>query len=96
MITGDRIEISKEELAVLKVSDHPGMHFIKKCMAAGYTPTGLYPVYYQGWELDEWAASATKDGKKYWLTTNHNALEAEEMPSFSIKRFIGTILRKIW
>ena len=94
MIIGDRLDISKENLNGNKLG-HGSDHFREKCLKAGYTLTNIYPVYHQGWELDEWAADATKDGKKYFLTTNHNALEETEIPRFSLKSLILSILAKI-
>lgn len=72
--------------------------FREQCLKAGYKLTSLYPVYHHGWEMDLWAADAIKDGKKYFLTTNHGSLEVEEAkeePGFSLKRLILSILGKI-
>lgn len=55
--------------------------FRKQCVEAGYRIKGLYPIYYQGWEMDEWGAIAIKEGKRYNLGTNHGSLTAEEIPS---------------
>jgi len=68
--------------------------FREQCLKVGYVLTSLYPVYHQGWEMDEWAANATKDGKEWWLTTNHGSLEAEEIPSFSLIGFIKSFFRR--
>lgn len=69
--------------------------FRELCLKAGYKLTALYPVYHQGWEMDEWAATAVKDGKKWFLTTNHGSLEVEEAPRFSFRKLLRDILGKI-
>jgi hypothetical protein len=56
-------------------------YFRSQCLNEGYYLKALYPVYHQGWEMDEWAATGTKDGKTYDLTTNHGYLKAELTPS---------------
>jgi hypothetical protein len=58
-------------------------HFRRDCIEAGYRLTRLYPVYHQGWEMDEWAAEGTKDGKKWHITTNHGKLQVERKKSIS-------------
>lgn len=66
-------------------------HFRKQAIEAGYSLEYLYPVYHQGWELDEWGAVGTKDGKRFRLETNHGSLTVEDFPSLfqAIKNRLG-------
>jgi len=62
-------------------NDHdPSMYFKNLCKEAGYNVLKVMPVYYQGWDMDEWAAEAEKDGKLYLLTTNMGKLEEKPFP----------------
>ncbi len=67
-----------------------------KCMQAGFRLVELYPVYHQGCELDEWGAIGTKDGKTYFLETNHGGLYPVEMVKTSFQKLLekfGAIVR---
>lgn len=57
---------------------HSSRDFREKALEAGYKLTSLYPCYYQGWECDEWGATAIKDDKMYRLGTDHGSLTEEE------------------
>jgi hypothetical protein len=45
-----------------------------QAIEAGYRIKSLYPCYHQGWEMDAWGATGTKDGKYYVLETSHDSL----------------------
>jgi hypothetical protein len=80
MIRGDCINATKEELNSLVVAEDdydPTIRFRTKCIKEGFKLRKLYPIYWQGWELDEWGAIGTRDGKEYRLETNHNSLVSE-------------------
>ncbi len=70
---------------------HSSDHFREQCLDAGYTLTSLWMVFHHGWEMDEWAANAEKDGKEWWLTTNHGSLRSEEIPQFSWGGFVKDV-----
>lgn len=71
--------------------------FRRDCIKAGFYLKELYPVYHQGWELDEWGAIGTKDGKEYCLETNHGSLVPELIPSTGqqLKSFVRDLFRSI-
>ena len=41
--------------------------------------------------MDEWAAECVKNGKRLHVTTDHNALVEEEIPSASFMSFIKSL-----
>ena len=53
----------------------PSFRFREKVLKAGYSITKLYAVYFQAWEMDEWACDAIKDGVKYTIFTSHGSLQ---------------------
>jgi hypothetical protein len=55
------------------------LRFRQLVIAEGFRIQKLIAVYYQGWEMDQWAAFATKDGKHYKVGTNHGSLEVREV-----------------
>ena len=58
-------------------SDSPlskSINFRKQCVEAGFRIQSLYPIYYQGWEMDNWGAIGTKGSKHYILETSHGNL----------------------
>jgi len=57
--------------------------FRSQCIDAGYYLLKLYPVYHQGWEMDEWGAIGEKDGVQYRLETNHGSLVPTELKKIS-------------
>src|SRR5271166_5669505 len=85
MIRGDFKDYTKKQINCAKGSKseytdlEKSLHFRVKCMDAGFTLTGLYPCYHQGWEMDYWGAMGVKDGKRYRLETNHGALQVTEV-----------------
>lgn len=64
-----------------------------QAIEAGYRIKSLYPCYHQGWEMDEWGATGTKDGKYYVLETSHGGLctPHEIEPSMIEKAVINTL-----
>jgi hypothetical protein len=86
MIRGDYVEVTPEVL-----NDHtkeleiPGdymlytTYFRRDCIKAGFTLLKLYPIYYQGWEMDFWGAIGEKDNKQYRLETDHGRLQVTEL-----------------
>lgn len=56
-------------------------YFRRECIEEGFCLTHIYPIYYQGWELDKWGAIGTKDGKTYRLETGHGSLKSKEINS---------------
>lgn len=66
-------------------------YFRKQCIEAGFHLTDLYPVYHQGWEMDEWGAFGTKDGKKYQIETSHGGLRPEEIKEISFTDFVKSL-----
>jgi len=74
------------------IEKHNGSEiFRERCLNAGYELITLYAVYHQGWEMDEWAAECVKNGKRLHVTTDHNALVEEEIPSASFMSFIKSL-----
>lgn len=76
--------VSKEELNNVQEDKDgrnydPSLMFRNHAITEGFELTRLFKCYYSGWECDEWAAEGTKDGKKYFISTNHGRLEFEEM-----------------
>ena len=47
----------------------------EKLKDKGFKVMHLFPVYYQGWEMDEWAAVVEKDGIVNLAVTNHGSLQ---------------------
>lgn len=94
MIFGDKLNISKYTLNAFEDNMgipnlHATKHFRNKCIKAGYYILEVFPVYYQGWELDEWGAIAIKDGRRYTLTTDHGRLVAEEAKKNFLQKLLG-------
>lgn len=58
-------------------SDLTADGFKRTCLDRGYKLIHIYPIYYQGWEMDQWGAIGLKDGKRFRLETNHGQLEVE-------------------
>lgn len=81
MIRGDFLTLSKEQLNDPEATDDYGpltvsRLFRKKCADKGYSLLYMYPIYYQGWEMDEWGAVGMLDGDTYLLETDHGSLNA--------------------
>lgn len=56
-------------------SEHdPSLHFRQRVVDKGFKIKKLIAVYYSGWECDRWAVMATKDGKRYKITTLHDGI----------------------
>lgn len=96
MIRGEFLDKTEEQLNSFSDScddEYDGTeYFRKKCVKAGFYLKQVYPVYHQGWELDEWGAIATKDGKTYRLETDHGSLVYEEIKEgFPIVNAIKTL-----
>lgn len=53
--------------------------FRKEVIEKGYSIITLIACYYQGWECDEWACVAIKDGKKFKIETTHGSFRAAEL-----------------
>lgn len=52
--------------------------FRKKVIEQGFIIHELHAVYHMGWELDEWACIAEKDGVFYVIETDHGRLCVKE------------------
>lgn len=104
MIRGRYLKISEQALNSIKsYSEYSGEDqeahmnlgcsrlFRDKCVKAGYRLKKLYPIYYQGWDLDEWGALAVKNGQTYILETDHGSLTPRLQPSIidSVKRLFS-------
>ena len=63
------------------------LDFRELCIKSGYKLKIVYPIYYQGWELDEWGAIGAKDGKTFRLETNHGRLIPVQVSSYSLIRW---------
>ena len=61
------------------------IHFRANCEHEGFILSSLYPIYYQGWEMDEWGAIGNKDGEEYLLETNHGYLTSIKLSEVDIK-----------
>ena len=53
-------------------------YFTKRIKDKGYTVLHTFPVLYQGWETDEWAAVVEKDSTIYLVTTDHGSLKFDD------------------
>lgn len=51
----------------------PSASFRDEFLTMGFKLLRLYPMYYQGWECDQWGAIGEKDGKLYRLETSHGS-----------------------
>lgn len=105
MIKGNNLELTPEELNTFRERDimsngymnyvgtplYHSEHFRKQCVSAGFYVTELYPIYHQGWEMDEWGGVGIKDGNRHELTTDHGSLQVSYIPTFveKIKRFFA-------
>lgn len=59
---------------------------------AGFKIVHIYPIYHQGWEMDDWGAIGEKDGKRYVLETSHGGLIMPTEPIKSLKRSLLSVL----
>lgn len=82
VIRGEFIDISEDELNNKQKIDR-SFKFRKRCMDLGYHILHLYPIYYQGWDMDEWGVIGEKDNQIYCLETDHNMLLEIPIKSFS-------------
>jgi len=65
--------------------------FTNRVKEKGYKVVHVFPVLYQGWECDEWAAVVEKNGSVKLAQTNHGSLyfvEGEEA-NHAIKELIN-------
>lgn len=100
-IRGDFLERTEEQLNSFVEADdsvhywesYDGTEsFRRQCIGKGFHLTHIYPMYYQGWECDQWGAIGTKDGKRFRLETNHGSLHTEELKEgFPLVRTIKTL-----
>ena len=94
MIRGAFIPFTGDQLNYL--TSHTGtLHFRKKCIGDGFVLIHVYPIYHQGWEMDEWGAIGQKDGKLYILETNHGSLRTEEIISYSFQSTPNLVFEKL-
>ena len=79
------INLSREELNNVPDSfdddeDYEMTLFFRKgIIDSGYQILKLYAVYRIGWESDNFAADALKDGIAYHVTTSHGSYKYEEI-----------------
>lgn len=72
--------VSKEELNDIEENPRkydPTLRFRTKVVQDGYEIYMLIAVFYHGWEGDQWAALATKDGVRYRASTDHGSVYYE-------------------
>ena len=96
-IRGDFLEKTEEQLNSFADSGRDcydaTTSFRRSCVDKGFYLTHIYPIYYQGWEGDQWGAIGTKDGKKFRLETNHGGLRPEELKEgFPLVQEIKTLV----
>lgn len=94
MIRGEFIPYTVEELNDISLKTDT-LRFRIKCVNAGFTIEQVYPIYYQGWEMDEWGAIGRKDGKIYVLETDHGSLMPEEIRNYSFQSIPILVFKKI-
>lgn len=73
---------------------HNSNDFREKLLRKGYKILTLYDCYHQGWEGDEWGAIVEKEGKKYWVETNHGAFEFIEQKNI-ILDIVSSIFKRV-
>ncbi len=99
MIYGDKAELTKQELNVInRKTDnfalYSSINFREECRCAGFEIDALYPVYHQGWEMDEWAAKGNRKNQSYWLETDHGLLKYNIIPPGYVERILIWIKKK--
>lgn len=76
-------DLTEEELNLLPEKDNdlfpgyvydPSEDFRTEVLNNGFFIKKLIAVYYQGWECDEWACIAEKNGKSFYLSSSHGSI----------------------